>query len=97
MDGGAECWKVIFEAAAVQPGDRIYFAFSFGPFIAFGPAGRKRGSLAPWPFPVEVSLLRQRLKTNNDYGATYSSARNVPLHMASRGAKSGMTRQRVPP
>src|SRR5688572_13495690 len=24
----AECWKTIFEAAGVRPGDRIYFAFS---------------------------------------------------------------------
>ena len=31
----AECWKVILEAAGVHAGDRIYFAFSFGPFIGF--------------------------------------------------------------
>ena len=31
----AECWKFIFEAAGVRAGDRIYFAFSFGPFIGF--------------------------------------------------------------
>ncbi|HJQ81604.1 MAG TPA: hypothetical protein VJ828_16700, partial [Lacipirellulaceae bacterium] len=31
----AECWKVVFEGAGVRPGDRIFFAFSFGPFIGF--------------------------------------------------------------
>src|ERR671915_78113 len=31
----AECWKTIFEAAGVTSSDRIFFAFSFGPFIGF--------------------------------------------------------------
>ena len=31
----AECWTTVFEAAGVRPGDRIFFAFSFGPFIGF--------------------------------------------------------------
>lgn len=29
------CWKIIYEAAAVQPGDRCIFPFSFGPFVGF--------------------------------------------------------------
>jgi len=28
-------WEVIYRAAAVAPGDRVYFAFSFGPFLGF--------------------------------------------------------------
>ena len=28
-------WEVIYRAAGVAPGDRIYFAFSFGPFLGF--------------------------------------------------------------
>lgn len=28
-------WRVIYEAAQVAAGDRIYFAFSFGPFLGF--------------------------------------------------------------
>ena len=28
-------WEVIYRAAGVTPGDRIYFAFSFGPFLGF--------------------------------------------------------------
>lgn len=28
-------WKIIYEAAGVKTNDRIYFAFSFGPFIGF--------------------------------------------------------------
>jgi phenylacetate-CoA ligase len=30
-----ESWKEIFQAAGVRTGDRVYFAFSFGPFIGF--------------------------------------------------------------
>ncbi len=30
-----ESWKKIYRAAGVQGGDRVYFAFSFGPFIGF--------------------------------------------------------------
>ena len=30
-----DCWKSVFAAARVQAGDRVLFAFSFGPFLGF--------------------------------------------------------------
>ena len=30
-----ECWKAVFRAARVGPGDRVFFPFSFGPFLGF--------------------------------------------------------------
>lgn len=30
-----DCWKQVYEAAGVRGEDRIYFAFSFGPFLGF--------------------------------------------------------------
>jgi phenylacetate-CoA ligase len=30
-----ECWKAVYRAAHVGPGDRIFFPFSFGPFLGF--------------------------------------------------------------
>jgi len=30
-----DCWIEVLRAAGVKPGDRIYFAFSFGPFLGF--------------------------------------------------------------
>lgn len=30
-----ECWKEVFRAARVVPGDRVFFPFSFGPFLGF--------------------------------------------------------------
>lgn len=34
--GMLRCWRTVFERAGVQPGlDRVFFAFSFGPFLGF--------------------------------------------------------------
>jgi phenylacetate-CoA ligase len=30
-----DCWKSVFGGARVRPGDRVLFAFSFGPFLGF--------------------------------------------------------------
>ncbi|HSG71053.1 MAG TPA: phenylacetate--CoA ligase family protein, partial [Planctomycetaceae bacterium] len=30
-----ECWKAVFRGARVGQGDRIFFPFSFGPFLGF--------------------------------------------------------------
>ncbi len=44
----AECWQYVYAAAGVTSGDRIFFAFSFGPFIGFWSAhngARRLGAL----------------------------------------------------
>jgi phenylacetate-CoA ligase len=30
-----DCWKEVYRAARVEPGDRVFFPFSFGPFLGF--------------------------------------------------------------
>ena len=30
-----DCWKTVYRGARVQPGDRVFFPFSFGPFLGF--------------------------------------------------------------
>jgi len=45
----AQCWATVYSAAGVTPRDRIFFAFSFGPFIGFWSAyegARLIGALA---------------------------------------------------
>ena len=32
---GVDCWKAVYRAARVGPGDRVFFPFSFGPFLGF--------------------------------------------------------------
>src|ERR1051326_5425660 len=34
-DWWLRCWAEVFKGAGVQSGDRVYVAFSFGPFIGF--------------------------------------------------------------
>lgn len=38
-----ECWKAVYRGARVTPGDRVFFPFSFGPFLGFW-AGFEAGS-----------------------------------------------------
>ena len=48
-DWWARCWGAVYHAAGITPADRIYFAFSFGPFIGFWAAWagcEKIGALA---------------------------------------------------
>src|SRR5437773_8494140 len=34
-DWWLRCWGEVYQGAGVRPGDRVYVAFSFGPFIGF--------------------------------------------------------------
>jgi phenylacetate-CoA ligase len=87
----AECWTVIYEAAGVGRGDRIYFAFSFGPFIGFWAGwegARKLGALA---VPGGGQSTSQRLRAMIDYGATVLVCTpTYALHMASEARKAGL-------
>jgi phenylacetate-CoA ligase len=87
----AECWRVIFEAAGVRPGDRVYFAFSFGPFIGFWAGwegARKVGAMA---VSGGGQFTSQRLRAIIDYGATVLVCTpTYALHMASEAKKVGM-------
>lgn len=87
----AECWKVIFQAAGVGPRDRIYFAFSFGPFIGFWAGwegARKIGALA---ISGGAQSTAQRLQAIIDYNATVLVCTpTYALHMAAEARKSGI-------
>jgi len=69
-DWWQRCWMFVYRAAGVGPGDRIFFAFSFGPFIGFWAAfdaARRAGALAV-PGGGLDSTLRLRLLAES--GAT---------------------------
>lgn len=87
----AECWKVIFEAAGVRPGDRIYFAFSFGPFIGFWSAWEGARKLGAMAVSGGGQSTAQRLKAIVDYGATVLVCTpTYALHMAFEARQSGI-------
>jgi phenylacetate-CoA ligase len=90
-DWWAECWKTIFEAAGVTAGDRIFFAFSFGPFIGFWAGwegARKVGALG---ISGGAQSTAQRLKSIVDSRATVLVCTpTYALHMASEAKKAGV-------
>jgi phenylacetate-CoA ligase len=82
---------VIFDAAGVTPADRIYFAFSFGPFIGFWAGwegARKIGALA---ISGGAQSTAQRLKAIIDHAATVLVCTpTYALHMAAEAKKAGV-------
>lgn len=63
------CWRQVYRAAGVQTGDRIFFAFSFGPFLGFWTAfeAASRDCLV---IPGGGQSTPARLETMARYGAT---------------------------
>lgn len=87
----AECWKVVFEAAGVGAGDRIFFAFSFGPFIGFWAGWEGARKLGAMAISGGAQSTAQRLKAIVDHGATVLVCTpTYALHMASEAKKSGV-------
>jgi phenylacetate-CoA ligase len=85
----AECWKVILEAAGIRPEDRIYFAFSFGPFIGFWAGWEGARKLGAMTVSGGGQSTSQRLRAIIDYGATVLiSTPTYALHMASEARKA---------
>lgn len=90
-DWWAECWKVVFEAAGVASGDRIFFAFSFGPFIGFWAGWEGARKLGAMAISGGAQSTAQRLKSIVDYGATVLVCTpTYALHMASEAKKAGI-------
>jgi phenylacetate-CoA ligase len=46
------CWRQIFAAAGVRKGDRVFFPFSFGPFLGFWTAFDAAGSIGCLAIPA---------------------------------------------
>jgi len=87
-DWWARCWGAVYRAAGVSESDRIFFAFSFGPFIGFWAAfagAEKIGALAI-SGGAQDSL--QRLKNLIELRATaLCCTPSYALHLAEIAAK----------
>ena len=57
-----KCWKDVYEAAGVSAKDRIFFAFSFGPFIGFWSAFEGARQLGALGIPGGGMTSLQRLR-----------------------------------
>jgi phenylacetate-CoA ligase len=63
-------WAQVYRAAGVTPGDRIYFAFSFGPFLGFWTAFEAATRMGCLAIPGGGVHSAGRLRTILDTGAT---------------------------
>ncbi len=58
-----DCWKQIYQAAGVTPDDRVFLAFSFGPFIGFWTAFEAATQAGTLALPGGGLSTEQRLET----------------------------------
>jgi phenylacetate-CoA ligase len=65
-----ECWAEVLRAAGVTVADRVFFAFSFGPFIGFWLAFEAAERLGALCIPGGGLTSAARLRSILDYGAT---------------------------
>ncbi len=65
-----DCWLVVYEGAGVTPGDRVFAAFGFGPFIGFWTAFEAAQQLGCLVQPGGGLSTEQRLRMMEDDGST---------------------------
>ena len=90
-DWWARCWAAIFRAAGISEQDRIFFAFSFGPFIAWwaGWAGSEKIGALTMTGGAQDSA--QRLQNLVDLGATaLCCTPSYALHLAEVAKKENV-------
>lgn len=87
----AHCWATIYRAAGVDASDRVFFAFSFGPFIGFWAAwegARQVGALA---ISGGAQNSEQRLTNLLDLDATVVCCTpSYALHLAEVARATGL-------
>jgi phenylacetate-CoA ligase len=66
----ARCWGHVYTGAGVGPGDRVFFAFSFGPFIGFWAAYEGAGCVGALTVPGGGMQTEQRVHALLETGAT---------------------------
>ena len=66
----AQCWAMVYKAAGVTPQDRIFFAFSFGPFIGFWSAYEGSQRLGALSIPGGGMSSYQRARAIIDHDIT---------------------------
>jgi phenylacetate-CoA ligase len=84
-------WKRVFEAARVTPEDRIFFAFSFGPFLGFWTAFEAAARMGNLCIPGGGMPSVARLGVILDMGVTVlCSTPTYAIHLAEVAAEEGM-------
>ncbi len=84
-------WSHIYRAAGIVPGDRIYFAFSFGPFLGFWTAFEAAAKLGFLCIPGGGLGTAARLRAIVEHGATVLCCTpTYALHLGEVAAREGI-------
>ncbi|MEA3210269.1 MAG: phenylacetate-CoA ligase [Chthoniobacter sp.] len=84
-------WAHIYRAAGVAPGDRFYFAFSFGPFLGFWTAFEAAARLGFLCIPGGGLRTSGRLRALIEHRATVLCCTpTYALHLAEVGQEEGI-------
>jgi len=90
------CWVEVFRAAGVGAGDRVMFAFSFGPFIGFWLAFAAAERLGCLCLPGGGLSSVARLRALLDLRATVlCGTPTYALHLAETAAREGLDLRRA--
>lgn len=88
-----ECWKAVYRAAHVDRNDRIFFPFSFGPFLAFWTAFEAGCQTGAHCVPGGGMSSQLRLAMIETIGATVVCCTpTYALRLAEVAAQDGTTR-----
>jgi len=85
------CWSAVYRAAGVGAGDRVFFAFGFGPFVGFWSAFEAARLAGATSDPGSGLSSEQRLKLLIDTRATVLVCTpTYALHLAEVAQRSGI-------
>lgn len=91
------CWGYIYRAAGVGPGDRVFAAFSFGPFVGFWSGFEGARLVGAMQIPGGGQTTEQRIQQIFDLGATVLLATpTYALRMAEVAREMGIDLARSP-
>lgn len=90
-DGLTASWLEVLQASGVRPGDRVFFAFSFGPFIGFWMAFAAAERLGCLCIPGGGLSTSARLRAILDHRATVLCCTpTYALHLAQAALREGI-------
>ena len=85
-----DCWKAVYRAARVTPGDRVFFPFSFGPFLGFWAGFDAASQMGLHVVPGGGMSSQMRLAMIDAIGATVVCCTpTYALHLAEVAAGLG--------
>ncbi len=86
-----DVWRLVFEQAGCKPGDRVLFAFSFGPFLGFWTAYEAGAQMGLMCLPAGGMSSSARLAMIQDNAVTtVCCTPTYAMHLAQVAAQEGI-------